>query len=495
MTAHPKLTSAIRCLRDHGTPGSMYRVLADALEELGELKQRAESAEARASLAEALAGERKQELSYAHQEKLGLEEELEAARARVGELTAELAELKRKNEPPPECPVCTGAGTIFEQGDEGELSWSSLRECDVCRGSGVVGVRIFAQNLAYLTGPAHADKTGENPADAPHRELLPGPLVKPEASLDSTYRYLHNAASPAADPAERIDQLWCAVHCLAQRESAKCGESPPRDSGGELVGRWRCTCCKAEAHATEVSMLAAWRALVPNGVLFLQHRCPGNHPQCGWFNAERIDDGRHEARAEAPETAGLGAAAREVDGPSGVHDAGHVAASGEAEKVAPPGLTPEEAEAGARRMYEIIRARFGIADWPTVHGDAKELVLMAYRFAHSEGAKAAKAKARRSEFYDKRDWVREAQETIDKEGWPSRDRAAAYLAVCMSESWIDGHHWTLGQAAKAKGGAKVAEFFDRFGVYVENLLATEYARTGVGGLTLEKFRELRGRLV
>jgi len=39
-------------------------------------------------------------------------------------------------------------------------------------------------------------------------------------------------------------------------------------------------------------------------------------------------------------------------------------------------------------MYEIICQRFWLADWDTMHADAKALVLRAYHFAHAEGRQA-----------------------------------------------------------------------------------------------------------
>lgn len=375
-------------------------------------KRCAESAEARASLAERLAGERKQELSYAHQEKLGLEEELEVARARVGVLTDACAAMHEALE---DLAGAVGAhdadvpqDVLDAWGPADHLLASISQKCTNPTPSAPTPASTFAAVADALPTNAEDERIVD--------ELVAKRTVEARAFRSS------GTIKVTREPGCRCHWEEGDSPCPVHGENE---ESTPRSSG--------------EATGTENAARAEYgdgQGVAParpreDPVGGFPHRFAKNVGEL--LNEQR--EGQAEATTETPHDGGK--AVRTVPAPeSGARK--EEVAEGEVMPSWFYGFVSWASLADVRSTYQLTGPM------------ARHLLARAEK-AHSEGAKAAKAKARRSEFYDKRDWEREAQETIDEEGWPSRDRAAAYLAVCMSESWIDGHHWTLGQAAKAEG--------------------------------------------
>jgi hypothetical protein len=68
----------------------------------------------------------------------------------------------------------------------------------------------------------------------------------------------------------------------------------PGATGGESGQFWCCLCCGAVT--SEGRPDSSWRHVFDRGpfplnVIGMQHNCPKNHPQAGWFNAKKISAG------------------------------------------------------------------------------------------------------------------------------------------------------------------------------------------------------------
>lgn len=349
--------------------------------ELTRLKQRVEAAEARVKSLEGQLSRESRQHGEALDRHLECEKELEAARARVGELEQEVA------------------------GDNAEIAASRAR---------IHQLTDALERLVVRSAPFAHTKHG-----------VDGDMLRPAFNYAKMVIADHPLTRPTPSAPTPAVARGTMFHCREHggygfaRDCVTCAEeSPPRDSGGETA--WP-------------PLLVYWF----NELLRSSKNALASLPEPRHAAQDELARVTQVAEAVPAFAHFVG---RQVGKSPGVHDAGHGAATRESEAVAPPAPTPDESarllaafDEGFRagrgyqklssagrehremregdvqlitipdnrelthRVYEEARHQSGDLNSATFYklGHDEALVRWVVEIAHSEGAKAAKAEGER----------------------------------------------------------------------------------------------------